>query len=700
MRGDYVHISPAQLQAGGGQQDVDYVLDRPPYTRYIWNGSAYQAASGPITRYTSTQLTALAAAGGLTPGARYIESDTGVERRAPSASTLTTGEYGGGARCATFADSMTDYNYNQLSSSSITATVFDPATNRLTLTWSGHACIKGSPLNIYNRVYPSLYKSIHVTVESIISTSSLTIILPGAIGAYPDLPSGALTGSLNAANLLAKCAKGWFTQLNMRLNQRFDLLVHSPQSGDTTSDLLARLPAEMVLWQTAGVNLVVMHQIGINDLSPDSITHTNDFQRTITNLTTIFDTIRIAGYRMLVSTVTPVASGEAERANKTSMALAAKLARWMRNYASKYAAQVILIDAWGVVVNPTDATGLARAGYTNTADKIHLSNVGAFRIAKALSSQVAAAFPGYMSTLPASVNDSASSAIAISAKTIDANGMVTITAAGSKMIKGQEIFVTGATGVYGPAAWAGVNGRHVVYETDSSGSYRFQTSVTNNAGTVTGTLVATTSRQLVSDPLLQTVTGGTVSAPLTGTAAGIMLVSSGGTVTGVASVIAEPGGFGNEQIVTVSAASAADYVRFAFKSSTTHISPLMIPGRRYLLECQLRMTTAANWANSPIDYIYCNLGLTANASAETWTVWDSLSPTSDSSVPMLSTGDALTETLHFRTAEFTIPSDTSTINSAQLNVYVYFKGTVSESLILGCSRIAVRDVTADGSEAG
>lgn len=81
-------ISPAQIIAGGGQQDSDYVLDRPPFTRYVWNGSDFAMIGAPDATHTAAELTALAAAGGLTPYATYVASDTGVWYRATDASTL------------------------------------------------------------------------------------------------------------------------------------------------------------------------------------------------------------------------------------------------------------------------------------------------------------------------------------------------------------------------------------------------------------------------------------------------------------------------------------------------------------------------------------------------------------------------------------------------------------------------------------
>lgn len=93
MREDYVSISPAQLRAGG-QQDVDYILDRPPFTRYFWTGSGFEPVSGANTLFTAAQLSAKATAGTLTPLATYVASDTGDRYWASGAGTLVL-EYAG-----------------------------------------------------------------------------------------------------------------------------------------------------------------------------------------------------------------------------------------------------------------------------------------------------------------------------------------------------------------------------------------------------------------------------------------------------------------------------------------------------------------------------------------------------------------------------------------------------------------------------
>lgn len=55
---------------------------------YIMPSKADIVKYGPIQGYTAAQLASLATTGGLILGAHYVESDTGIERRAKSASIL------------------------------------------------------------------------------------------------------------------------------------------------------------------------------------------------------------------------------------------------------------------------------------------------------------------------------------------------------------------------------------------------------------------------------------------------------------------------------------------------------------------------------------------------------------------------------------------------------------------------------------
>lgn len=79
MRRDYIRLSPSQLLYEVGQQELDYILDRPPFTRYWWNGTEFAdfgTGAGTVTSMTEAQILAAATAGELTAGTFYRSSDS------------------------------------------------------------------------------------------------------------------------------------------------------------------------------------------------------------------------------------------------------------------------------------------------------------------------------------------------------------------------------------------------------------------------------------------------------------------------------------------------------------------------------------------------------------------------------------------------------------------------------------------------
>lgn len=62
MRRDYVTLSPSQLASGEvGQQDIDYRLDKAPFTRYFWDGSALVPVGGMTDALTDAVIRVVAA---------------------------------------------------------------------------------------------------------------------------------------------------------------------------------------------------------------------------------------------------------------------------------------------------------------------------------------------------------------------------------------------------------------------------------------------------------------------------------------------------------------------------------------------------------------------------------------------------------------------------------------------------------------
>lgn len=582
-------------------------------------------------------------------------------------------------RTVLFADSMTDYNFavNTISAA------YDPATRRITVTKSSHSMPVGQTFGFWNRNYSSTNAKMYLEVLSVTSANVFVAQLPS--GDYSDLPTGTLTGQSYMVPDSYGCAKGWLQWMNAMLGQRFDVVGNCAQSGDTTAQVRARIDDVMTL----SPEVVVMQMPGVNDLIYDSIAIRNDFSATIENLTYIFDTFRTHGIKMIVGTITPVATGES-RAQKSIMVMVQRLNRFLWNYNRRYGGMVI-VDAYSSIVNPTDASGLAVASTLSATDYIHYSNVGGYKVAKNNKLIVSAAFPSVLSTLPVSTLDSQANSAFTSPTAVAASNIITVSAVGSYVEKGQEFFVRGATGSY-----IGLNGRHTAIGTDTSGTFRFTSPVTVPDGSVTGTLVVSPSRQLFPDPLLQTASGGTVSNGVTGTAAGQLLCSNAagntGTLTCAASVAAAASGFGNEQLLTVTAAAINDQPRIALKNSVGTIENKMLPGRTYVFEAQLRLNST-NWANTSLSEVFFEMNVTANASAETWTA-KALNQY-EAVAPIESSGSAEI-LLHLRTNPITLPSSYTDLNACQCEVRVRYQAAQSTgTLIMGLSQIAVQDVTPD-----
>lgn len=590
-----------------------------------------------------------------------------------------------GYRTVLFGDSMTDFNYGVILPSSVT---YDKASGVLTITESGgHFKWKGCYVNIWNRSYSSIYYLQRYQVRSIVSSTVYTVQLTAGLTDLPDYTTTgtALTGTTFAVTYQFKMSKSWLSWLNALTGQRFNVVYNGAQSGDTTVDARARLQRDCLDWKP---QVVVMQSLGINDLTFDLFTSRNNVQRVLDNLRWIYDKILSSGAMLMLGLVTPVASGEA-RGQKSIMSAKDAINRFNLRYARNNAG-VLIIDTVGSILNPTDATGLAKSGLLAAADNIHYTNVGGYRIAKDNQSNALAAFPSPVSTLPKSILDNATSTALSSPTGSVAGGVTTITATGAYVQAGQEIFIKGATGSY-----TGLNGRWIV--ASASASNIFTISTPNlPAGAVTGTLTIWTSRQLIGDNMLQTATGGTLNNSITGTGANLLTCENqaGSALANVvASVAAEANGYGNEQILTCTFSGTGlvlnDRPGVKFKNSVGTVDGKMFAGRTYELELQLRLAST-NWAGTPMSEIICQLNFTANGTGEAWRIADLNQY--EAVVPVM----AENQTLHLKTPPITIPTDTASIDSCQMNVYVRAQAAHTAGVLtLGFSRFAVNDVTPD-----
>lgn len=592
--------------------------------------------------------------------------------------TQVTSFFDSGYSAALVFDSMTDFNFTVGIATSVT---YSAGTITVTM-GSAHLMPVGQTFNFWNRSYTSINAAQTLVVASVVSSTVFTAtLLPGN---YSDL-AASLTGTSYVVPFNSKCSKSWLNWLNARGGQRISILRNDAQSGDTSTQFLTRLPALIQQWRADGVNLIVGQMVGVNDIVIDTITQTNDTERLFTNLLSIFDTIRLAGFKMLIGTVSPVYTGE-PRAQRSIMILVQAMNNWLWQYAQKYASQITVIDSYSAIVDPTNTIGLAKAGVLAAADKIHYTNAGGFFVASAEQAKFNAAFPTIRSTLPNSALDAQAQSILSSPTGSAASNVVTISAAGANIEQGQEIFIRGATGSYTP-----LNGRQLA--TNSGGS-TFTISCVVPNGAVTGTLVISPSRQLMPDPLMLTTGGTAPSGGITGATGDVPgqwnARGVAGTVTGVASIVADSEGFGSASRISVTAATADARVGWAFKNSVGTLENKMVPGRTYIFEAKL-VIGSSNWAQTPISEVQFELNIGAN-STETWRLCDLNQY--ENVTPLIASGTA-TETLHLKSAPITVPLG-ATLQSAQATIGLRWQAIQSAgTLTMDLSRVAFRDVTPD-----
>lgn len=181
---------------------------------------------------------------------------------------------------------------------------------------------------------------------------------------------------VSTASLKTNDQRGYFTWANILLNQRLWLLNVAGVSGNTTTQMLARITAD-VLAYAPGWCVV---QGGHNDIV-GSASHAT----IVANLTTIYQTLLKAGIRVVATTITPYNSdtvGQNVIRNSVN--------RWMREYALSTPG-IVLCDWAAYVADPDDNVATSywiptysAAGGSTSQDGIHPAALGAARMGRRL----------------------------------------------------------------------------------------------------------------------------------------------------------------------------------------------------------------------------------------------------------------------------------------------------------------------------
>lgn len=483
-------------------------------------------------------------------------------------------------RTVLFGDSMTS---QMLVDTTASAASYAPDTGTLTLTFSSHGLATGWTVAVFNKSYPSLLQLESYAITRIDSTSYSVTLDPAA---HPDLPNGALAGTTFARVDSRYNMQGFVYWLQALTGWPLNVVHNGAQSGDTVNQCIARFERDVL---EHSPDLVVMQCPGVNDMSTSNSPVSVDaiWSRIQALLTLCADNVPLT----MVGTITPVASGES-RGTLQNMHRIADLNRRLLTLGTP---GICVVDSAGQIVNPSSTTGLADATLINTTDLIHYAGKGAFKVAKLWKPELQKIIPASPPSLPRSVIDSVDGSKVTASSVTVAGGVATFTATSHGFLSGERVYIRGST-------TTGLNGRVSIIAATAN-TFTFATAAAD--GTATGTITASRSTNIVLNPLLATGTGGVAQNGVTGTvAAGLYAENRQGSasgMTGGASVVAHPDGWGNMQQLQVTAAAIGNRPGFGqYQSSSLNADA--VAGRIFRFEAELRLASS-NWALTGIGNI-------------------------------------------------------------------------------------------------
>lgn len=181
--------------------------------------------------------------------------------------------------------------------------------------------------------------------------------------------------SITAANDTAPTDKGYFNWLNVLLNQRFDVLYNAGVGGNSTTQMLARISADVI--DKNGQWVFVMG--GVNDIAAGTSAAT-----ILANLTSIITTLHAAGLHVILSTLTPSSAFD----TSTLGTVYYTVNQGIRDLAATYP-WLMVTDAGPQYLDTSQPTlAVPLAGYT--VDGVHPNALGASTIGAKMYTDLAA----------------------------------------------------------------------------------------------------------------------------------------------------------------------------------------------------------------------------------------------------------------------------------------------------------------------
>jgi len=496
-----------------------------------------------------------------------------------------------GGRALLWGDSMTDQYHLVASPPTVTNA-------RGTVTISGVSAPglwNGAPMQFWNRNNPALIRQITVAVTRI-SATSFSFFVPAAV----NLPDGAIPGTSFVRYPNRVSDMSWVAWLQF-LGVPITVVQNAAQSGDTILDNIARWETDVQPY-IGKFDIIIAQMPGINDQSSGN--GALPIQTTLDAADRWLELALSTRAKIFLGLITPVASGEG-RATLAIMQRVQRINRFLLD-AARRNKNLVILDTYNQIVDPSNATGLALAGLMRASDNIHYNVPSARKVALANLSIFRAYLPGKDNTLPASVIDSvAGSALSVTNATTTRTGTtVTVTtgvAHGYRVGESVRISVVSGTN---PSQ--DIRGWRIITSVPSTTTFTFEmVSALGNFTESAGTVTVSQSRNLFPNPLLLTTTGGIVQAPITGVS-GLGIQSRnlvGATNAGVASVVPHPEGFGNVQQIVLDTAAQGTLTGIRSNTIATLLNETIAPGQSFIFELEIRLSSS-NWALTPISEFY------------------------------------------------------------------------------------------------
>lgn len=303
-------------------------------------------------------------------------------------------------------DSLTSQNWAWGTATAVTGTVGTLVAN---VNLASHQFVAGDLVKIDNANQAEFNGDF--IVLSKVDSSNFTVQLTSPV------TIATATGTIKIHNPKLLANNGYFTWWKTLSNGRVKLLHNAGMSGETTSQILARITRDVVPYNPSWVVVLA----GTNDVRTGVATVT-----IIDNLRSIYALLRSYGYNVIAMSVPPLGSGDASY-NATTTQQIQDINSWIKS-TCQVNNGIWFADCHGAIADPASEGGAALAA--NLEDSVHFSPIGSYN-AGVILNNITSSFIPLVNSLPTTAADTY------------------LVSSGNKNVSPNPMFTTSATGPTG-----------------------------------------------------------------------------------------------------------------------------------------------------------------------------------------------------------------------------------------------------------